>query len=309
VSIQGSQGVISAGITGTTANTVTFAVPNTAFQAGTVSVTTPDGTATSTSTLTVGIDTLLDGYQISTVNGATNLTIHFHSTEPAPFAQFDCHLSTSPYTSSCDGGAVTYTGLTIGIYSVYITAHYGVFSDPTPLALHFYFSLQHGPLQPRTHTNSTGALTDVLTDGDSTLECTRNETAGWTACASPDSSTALPAAMKRLVVAARDLDRNGNPGLIRRDAPADPLPFETVLLASYPEADVKTTTSRTASFSFQSTRGAGFQCSLDYAAWASCSGQVFLYDLAVGPHTFLVRAVDSAGNVDLSPATKSWSIE
>lgn len=91
--------------------------------------------------------------------------------------------------------------------------------------------------------------------------------------------------------------------------PVDPLPFETVLLSSFPEADVRTTTSRTASFSFQSKRGTGFQCSLDYAAWASCSGQVFLYDLAAGPHTFLVRAVDSEGNVDLSPAMKSWTIE
>lgn len=307
VSFHGSQGTVSAGITSKTANAVTFAVPYIAFQTGTVSVTTPDGTATSTSTFTVGIDTLLDGYQISTVNGATNLTIHFHSTEPAPFAQFDCQLSTSAYASTCDGGEVTYTGLGTGIYSVGITAHYGGFRDPTPLALHFDFLPQHGPLQPKSTLPKD--LTGVLTDDDSTLECTRNATAGWTACASADSSTALPAAMKRLVVAARDLDGNGNPGPAGRGVAVDPLPFETVLLSSYPEVDVKTTTSLTASFSFQSKRGSGFQCSIDYAAWASCSGQVFLGDLAVGPHTFLVRAVDSAGNVDLSPATKSWTIE
>ncbi|HTB14006.1 MAG TPA: hypothetical protein VK752_20675 [Bryobacteraceae bacterium] len=307
VSIQGSQGPVSAGITSKTASAVTFAVPNIAFQTGTVSVTTPDGTATSTSTFTVGIDTLLDSYQVSTVNGATNLTIHFHSTEPAPSAQFDCHLSTSAYASTCDGGVVTYTALSTGIYSVDITAHYSGFRDPTPLALHFDFLPHYGPLQPKSllHTGSTS----VLTDEDSTLECTRNATAGWTACASADSSTALPAAMKRLVVAARDLDGNGNPGPARRGVSVDPLPFETVLLTGFPEADVKTTTGRTASFSFQSKHGADFQCSLDYAAWASCSGQVFLDDLAVGPHTFLVRAVDSAGNVDLSPATKSWTIE
>jgi len=36
---------------------------------------------------------------------------------------------------------------------------------------------------------------------------------------------------------------------------------------------------------------------------------VFLTDLAVGPHTFLVRGVDNAGKVDFLPAAKSWTIE
>jgi hypothetical protein len=191
------------------------------------------------------------------------------------------------------------------------------------LALHFLFHSTLSPVAglPRlvgtnlgtdptsAATTDTGNSTFTFNDKESTFECTRNPRAGWTACASADSLTALPAAMKRLVVASWDAAGNLNPEPAAASVPVDPLPFKTVLLTSSPEPDVKTTTSRMASFSFQSERGVGFQCSLDYAAWARCEGSVFLYELAVGPHTFLVRAVDDAGNVDPSPATKSWIIE
>jgi hypothetical protein len=62
-----------------------------------------------------------------------------------------------------------------------------------------------------------------------------------------------------------------------------------------------------AEFAFESNeRGAGFQCSLDGAAWFGCASPAVFDGLAAGPRSFRVRAVDRAGNVDWSPASRAW---
>ena len=47
--------------------------------------------------------------------------------------------------------------------------------------------------------------------------------------------------------------------------------------------------------------GATFQCMLDNRAWQSCN-KTFRFNVKVGKHRLLVRAVDAAGNVDATPA-------
>jgi hypothetical protein len=57
---------------------------------------------------------------------------------------------------------------------------------------------------------------------------------------------------------------------------------------------------------------AGFECRLDSAApaaWASCASPQTYDSLANGSHSFEVRAIDQAGNVDGTPATFAWSID
>lgn len=46
----------------------------------------------------------------------------------------------------------------------------------------------------------------------------------------------------------------------------------------------------------------GFECRLDGAAFAPCSSPLTIGPLSPSPHSFAVRAVDTAGNVDPSPA-------
>ena len=54
----------------------------------------------------------------------------------------------------------------------------------------------------------------------------------------------------------------------------------------------------------------GFECSLDSAAFdSSCSSPLKLTSLGEGTHTFQVRAVDSAGNRDGSPDSRSWKVD
>src|SRR5829696_99740 len=70
-----------------------------------------------------------------------------------------------------------------------------------------------------------------------------------------------------------------------------------------------TVSSASASFGFSSSEaGSTFQCSLDGAAFASCASPKDYTGLSDGSHTFEVKANDAAGNVDGTPATRTWTV-
>ncbi len=52
-----------------------------------------------------------------------------------------------------------------------------------------------------------------------------------------------------------------------------------------------------------------FQCQLDGGAFVACTSPQNYSSLADGSHTFGVRAVDQAGNIDPTPATFTWVID
>src|SRR5215207_11113532 len=54
---------------------------------------------------------------------------------------------------------------------------------------------------------------------------------------------------------------------------------------------------------------ATFECQLDGGGWAPCSSPKDYSTLSESSHTFQVRAVDPAGNVDPSPASATWTID
>jgi hypothetical protein len=66
-------------------------------------------------------------------------------------------------------------------------------------------------------------------------------------------------------------------------------------------------TAGTARIAFRSSEAfSSFQCSLDGAAFSACASPRVLTGLAGGVHVFRVRAVDAAGNVDVTPAAVSF---
>ncbi len=72
------------------------------------------------------------------------------------------------------------------------------------------------------------------------------------------------------------------------------------------------TRSNSATFSFSSPdagTGAVFECSLDRAGFSSCSSPRTYTGLAEGEHVFEVRVKDRVGNVDPTPAIRTWRVD
>jgi large repetitive protein len=63
------------------------------------------------------------------------------------------------------------------------------------------------------------------------------------------------------------------------------------------------------SFSFTGTEPGTFECQLDGAGFSACTSPKSYTGVVDGAHTFQVREIDVAGNVDGSPASYSWTID
>ena len=119
--------------------------------------------------------------------------------------------------------------------------------------------------------------------------------------------------------AAGILDVDGDPRALstkcgwtaRRDIGADEFatctPAETEITSG--PADGSLTQSFTAGFVFSNPVATELECSLDGAPFSSCTSPATLDALTEGPHTFAVRGRDAAGNVDLTPAQRAWTID
>jgi parallel beta-helix repeat protein len=69
------------------------------------------------------------------------------------------------------------------------------------------------------------------------------------------------------------------------------------------------TTSASARFDFTSPESAStFQCKLDGGAYGACASPKIYMGLAAGSHSFSVRAIDPADNIDQTPASYAWTI-
>jgi hypothetical protein len=71
-----------------------------------------------------------------------------------------------------------------------------------------------------------------------------------------------------------------------------------------------TTNAAAPAFGFSGSGGpASFECSIDGKAFAACESPVGYPGLPEGEHTFAVRAIDAAGNVDPSPAERAFAVD
>ena len=107
-------------------------------------------------------------------------------------------------------------------------------------------------------------------------------------------------------VRATDAATNVDPTPAQRSFTVDTTPPQTTI-DSGPEGP---TNDSTPSFTFSADEaGSTFQCRVDSATFTPCSSPYTAASLADGAHSFEVRATDGAGNVDPTPASRSFDVD
>ncbi|MGC1165817.1 MAG: hypothetical protein WA862_06905, partial [Solirubrobacterales bacterium] len=181
-------------------------------------------------------------------------------------------------------------------------------------------SITSGPAATTTSTSASFAF--LASEAGSTLSC-KLDGGRWRSCSSPKAYSGLALGSHTFSVRARDAAGNIDASPATRSwfiavaAPPPPPPPATVPPAdtSAPETTIlsgpeASGTAASASFAFSSSEsGSSFGCKLDSGSWGACATPKAYSALAPGSHAFSVRASDAAGNVDATPATRTWTVE
>jgi hypothetical protein len=188
--------------------------------------------------------------------------------------------------------------------------------DPTPAdTTPPETSILNGPAATTTSTSASFGF--AASETDASFACQLDDD-GWGACASPQAYAGLAVGAHTFSVRATDAAGNtdASPAIQSWtvEAPPPPPPPPPPADTTAPETSISSgpasSTSTAASFAIVASEAdVTFACRLDNGGWTACTSPKAYTGLAVGSHTFAVRATDAAGNTDGSPATQSWTVE
>ena len=240
---------------------------------------------------------------------STSGTFAFSATESG--STFDCSLDGATFERCATG--VEYTDLAEGNHTFEVRATDPAGNtDPTP-ATHTWTIQAADTTPPRTAieagpddpTNSTSAaFTFSATESGSTFDCSLDG-AAFASCTTPREYTGLAQGSHTFEVRATDQAGNTDPTPATHTWTVDTTPPDTSVI----DGPDSPTANTLASLEFSATEpGSTFTCSLDGAAFASCTSPREYTGLAQGDHTFEVRATDQAGNTDPTPAAHGWTV-
>jgi Concanavalin A-like lectin/glucanases superfamily/Bacterial Ig-like domain/Calcineurin-like phosphoesterase len=238
---------------------------------------------------------------------STTASIGFTASEGG--TTFECRLNAGTWGSCTSPEGLT--GLTDGAQAFEARAIDALGNaDPTPATRSWIVdtvapdtTITSGP--PATTSSTSASLQFSASEPGATLEC-RLDAGAWAACTSPAAYASLTAGTYTFEVRAIDAAGTVDATPASRTWRVDTTAPETTI-TSGPSGLVA---SRSASIAFTSSETGGtFECRLDGGAWSSCSSPKTVSNLADGSHTLAVRAIDAAGNVDATPASRTWSVD
>jgi hypothetical protein len=152
--------------------------------------------------------------------------------------------------------------------------------------------------------NSAQSVT--LSDADATATVRYLNAGPDPTIASPSVTGPIPVTSTQTLKAIA-VDQVGNPSPVSTFAYTIDTAAPATSLTGGPSGATSVTS---ASFGFSSSdTTATFQCKLDGAGWSGCVAPQAFTGLAAGSHTFAVRAVDSAGNADPTPPSRTWTVD
>jgi len=142
---------------------------------------------------------------------------------------------------------------------------------------------------------------------DSAFQCLVTPAVDWTNCTSPAGFSGLADGPHTFEVRAIDSGGNVDPTPAMRSFVLDTQAPETSITGGPPGL----TNDATQTFAFGSDDpGSAFQCLVTPStAWTTCASPAKFSGLPDGSHTFEVRAIDGAGNVDPTPATRRFVLD
>jgi uncharacterized delta-60 repeat protein len=223
-------------------------------------------------------------------------------------ASFECSLDGAAF-AAC-GSYASYSSLADGLHVFRARARLGDEIDPTPAEISWTVDtvrpdtiIVAKPASPTSSTTATIAFTSNETGVH--FQC-QLDWGAWLACTSPVTYQNMSVGSHTLAVKA--IDRAGNADDTEAFAPwyIDPATLDTAI-ASGPSG---TSAQASATFGFTSPDAdATFECSLDSGAFAACVNPATFSGLAEGSHALQVRARNTAGSVDATPASRSWFID
>ncbi|WP_210439397.1 hypothetical protein [Nocardioides xinjiangensis] len=248
---------------------------------------------------------------------------------------FWCSLDGGDWAACGTGTAATYEtpALADGAHRLLVQARSGTWLDSVPAEWR-WVSDTVGPTTTIRAVTAGNTAEVTLTSADAVrYECRLDRPTGpgaWAECASGMRFTGLADGEHSLSV--RGIDDVGNvesPAKVHRwtvrtspapdpgqdpgqDPTQDPAPVQLPGDTTPPETTVISgpagfVAAPSATFGFTSEAGAGFRCTLDGAP-VTCGSALALNGLRSGTHALAVAAVDAAGNVDPTPAVRTWTV-
>jgi hypothetical protein len=242
----------------------------------------------------------------SGASGSSSASFSFSSSEAG--SSFQCSLDAGPWASCASPKA--YTGLADGDHSFGVRATDGAGNtDLTPASRSFTVdtsapdtTITAGP--SGTINTSSAIVSFSSSEVGSSFQCSL-DAGSWASCSSPKAYTGLADGNHSFEVRATDGAGNTDATPDSRSFTVEAPPDTTI-----DSGPAGTVNSPNVSFTFSSSRaGSSFECSLDAGPWAACASPKAYTGLADGDHSFGVRATDGAGNTDLTPAIRSFTVD
>ena len=267
---------------------------------------------------TVPPDTIIDNNP-SNPSNKPSATFHYTGLDGDPgVLSFECKLDNGVF-AACPLGSTFYGGLTDGLHTFQVRAidaagntdqfpaqfTWTVDTTPPDTAINAH------PSNPSSSAPASFGFTgsDAGGTGVASVQC-QLDGGGYSACSSPKSYSGLGDGSHTFQV--RAIDAAGNVDQF-------PASFTWVVDTTAPDTAINAHPSNPAglasgSFAFTGADGIGtgaafFECKLDSGSFTACTTPQSYSRLADGSHTFQVRAIDAAGNVDLSPASFTWTVD
>jgi lysophospholipase L1-like esterase/sugar lactone lactonase YvrE len=234
----------------------------------------------------------------------------FSSTEPSLLSPgFECRLDSADWASCAS--PKTYSSLSDGSHTFDVRAVDAAGNpDPSPVSRSFTVDT----IAPETTINSgpSGLTNDdspsfaFSSEPGASFECRldSNQEADFDTCGSPQPYSSLGQGAHTFEVRATDQANNTDQTPASRSFTVDTIAPETQI-DSGPSG---TTNDPTPTFTFHSSEAASFQCKINLSNYSSCSSPKTTFHLSDGSRTFYVRAIDQAGNVDMTPASSSFTV-